>query len=201
MAGAGSELTVRTLPDSVAYDVAANLKQLGKIDPALRRAATARMKSAAKPLLQEARGLVPQQSGLNWGNWTTESPGLGKPGTGRVIGPYNPTTVRRGIKVTYKGPSRRDRDKEIYTLLTLQNTSAAGAIFDMAGKANGAGRNSEGAARGRAMIAKLRAENGRASRVVWRAAERHLPTVQRGVADAIKDMEQAIQARVDKRLG
>jgi len=25
--------------------------------------------------------------------------------------------------------------------------------------------------------------------------------VQRGVADAIKDMEQAIQARVDKRLG
>ena len=192
MAGAGSELTVRTLPDSVAYDVAANLKQLGKIDPALRRAATARMKSAAKPLLQEARGLVPQQSGLNWGNWTTESPGLGKPGTGRVIGPYNPTTVRRGIKVTYKGPSRRDRDKEIYTLLTLQNTSAAGAIFDMAGKANGAGRNSEGAARGRAMIQKLR-ENGRASRIVWRAAERKIDEVRQGVRKAIADMEQEVQ--------
>jgi len=192
VAGAGSELTVRTLPDSVAYDVAANLKQLGKIDPALRRAATARMKSAAKPLLQEARGLVPQQSGLNWGNWTTESPGLGKPGTGRVIGPYNPTTVRRGIKVTYKGPSRRDRDKEIYTLLTLQNTSAAGAIFDMAGKANGAGRNSEGAARGRAMIQKLR-ENGRASRIVWRAAERKIDEVRQGVRKAIADMEQEVQ--------
>lgn len=183
---------MRTLPDSVAYDVAANLKQLGKIDPALRRAATARMKSAAKPLLQEARGLVPQQSGLNWGNWTTESPGLGKPGTGRVIGPYNPTTVRRGIKVTYKGPSRRDRDKEIYTLLTLQNTSAAGAIFDMAGKANGAGRNSEGAARGRAMIQKLR-ENGRASRIVWRAAERKIDEVRQGVRKAIADMEQEVQ--------
>ena len=51
------------------------------------------------------------------------------------------------------------------------------------------------------MIAKLRAENGHASRVVWRAAERHLPTVQRGVADAIKDMEEAIQARIDKGTG
>ena len=192
MAGEGSELTVNTLPNSVAYDVTATLKELGKIDPALRRAATARMKSAAKPLVQEARALVPRDSGLNWYNWTTESPGLGKPGTGRVIGPYSQSLVRRGIKVTYKGPSRRDRDKEIYTLLTLQNTSAAGAIFDMAGRANGAGRNSEGAARGRAMIQKLR-EQGRASRIVWEAAERKIDEVNRGVQKAVADMEQEVQ--------
>ena len=192
MAGAGSELTLNTLPDSVAYDVTATLKQLGQIDPALRRAATARMKSAAKPLVQEARSLVPRDSGLNWGNWTTESPGLGKPGIGRVIGPYNPTTVRRGIKVTYKGPSKRDRDKVIFPLLTLQNTSAAGAIFDIAGRANGAGRGSEGAARGRAMIQKLR-EQGRASRIVWEAAERKIDEVNRGVQKAVEDMEKEVQ--------
>lgn len=189
------------LNDAVQYDVTRLMSALGKIDPALRRATQAKMKLAAKPMVAEARSLVPEDSGLNWGNWTTDAPELGKAGTGRVIGAYDAKKIRRGIKVTYKGPSKRDRGKEIFPLLTLQNTDAGGAIFDIAGKANGAGRNSENAARGRAMIAKLRAENGRASRMVWRAAERHLPTVQRGVADAIKDMEEAIQARIDKGTG
>ena len=176
------------------------IRTLGKVDRELKKELVRSMKKAADPLVAEARSLVPEDSGLNWGNWTTDAPELGKAGTGRVIGTYDAKKIRRGIKVTYKGPSKRDRQKEIFPLLTLQNTDAGGAIFDIAGKANGAGRNSENRARGRAMIQKLR-ENGRASRVVWRAAERHLPTVQRGVADAIKDMEQAIQARVDKRLG
>ena len=189
------------LNDAVQYDVSRLMSALGKIDPALRRATQAKMKLAAKPMVAEARSLVPEDSGLNWGNWTTDAEKLGKSGTGRVIGAYDAKKIRRGIKVTYKGPSKRDRGKEIFPLLTLQNTDAGGAIFDIAGKANGSGRNSENAARGRAMIAKLRAENGRASRMVWRAAERHLPTVQRGVADAIKDMEEAIQARIDKGTG
>lgn len=189
------------LNDAVQYDVTRLMSALGKIDPALRRATQAKMKLAAKPMVAEARSLVPEDSGLNWGNWTTDAPELGKAGTGRVIGTYDAKKIRRGIKVTYKGPSKRDRGKEIFPLLTLQNTDAGGAIFDIAGKANGAGKGSENRRRGRAMIAKLRADNGHASRVVWRAAERHLPTVQRGVADAIKDMEEAIQARIDKGAG
>ena len=188
------------LNDAVQYDVTRLMSALGKIDPALRRATQAKMKLAAKPMVAEARSLVPEDSGLNWGNWTTDAPELGKAGTGRVIGTYDAKKIRRGIKVTYKGPSKRDRQKEIFPLLTLQNTDAGGAIFDIAGKANGAGRGSENEARGRAMIEKLR-KNARASRIVWRAAERHLPTVQRGVADAIKDMEEAIQARIDKGTG
>jgi len=174
----------------VQYDVSTMLSALRKVDPALRRATIAKMKLAAKPMLTEAKSLVPDAAPLdNWYNWTTQR--------GRVIGTYDAKKIRKGLKVTYKGPSKRDRDKEIFPLLTLQNTDAGGAIFDIAGKANGKGWGSEGKKRGEAMIKKLR-QNGRASRVVWRAAERHLPTVQRGVNDAIKDMEQAIQARVDK---
>jgi len=191
--GRGSELTIEALGDEFSYDVIKTLKILKEIDPALRRAAIAKMKAAARPVVEEARGLVPQDSGLSfWGNWTTT--GTKK----RVIGPYNAAVVRRGIKVTFKGPSRRDRDKEIFPLLKLQNMSAPGAIFDIAGRANGAGRGSEGGTRGRAMINKLRKEHGRSSRIVWEAAERKLPAVQRGVQDAIKDMEEAIQARVDR---
>lgn len=197
MAGRGSELTIETLNNAVIYDVDRMMKTLGKIDPALRRATVAKMKLAAKPMVAEAKSLVPEDSGLNWYNWRTEQKEVGKPGTGRVVGPYDAKKIRKGIKVTYKGPSKRDRQKEIFPLLKLQNTDAGGAIFDIAGKANGSGRNSEGKARGRAMIDKLRKQQ-RASRIVWRAAEKHLPTVQRGVADAIKDMEEAIQARVDK---
>ena len=184
MAGRGDALTLEMLNDAVQYDVTRLMSALGKIDPALRRATQAKMKLAAKPMVAEARSLVPEDSGLNWGNWTTPK--------NRVIGPYDARTVRRGIKVTYKGPSKRDRGKEIFPLLTLQNTSAAGSIIDMAGRSNGAGRGSEGAARGRAMIQKLR-ERGRASRIVWEAAERKMDEVNRGVQKAIEDMEQEVQ--------
>lgn len=190
VAGRGSALTIETLDNAIQYDVSTMLKTLNQIDPALKRATVAKMKLAAKPMIAEARSLVPEESGLtNWGNWTTPK--------GRVIGPYDAKKIRRGIKVTYKGPSKRDRGKEIFPLLKLQNTDAGGAIFDIAGKAGGNGRGSAGGRRGQAFIRKLN-QNGQASRVVWRAAERHLPEVQKGVADAVKDMEEAISARVKK---
>ena len=188
MAGNGSELTIDTLPAGVGYDVTATLKELGQIDPKLRRAATARMKGAARPLVQEAKSLVPQDTGLSgWGNWTTPK--------GRVIGPYNGAAVRKGIKVVYKGPSKKQAGREIFHLLTLQNTTAAGAIYDIAGRANGSGRNSEGAARGRAFINKLR-QNGMASRIVWRAAEAKQDEVVQAVEKAVRDMEREVQERI-----
>lgn len=191
MAGRKSPITLDDLARVEVYNVTTLLKTLGKIDPQLRRATVARMKLAAKPMVEEARRLVPDAAPLdNWGDWTTPK--------GRQIGRYNAKKIRRGIKVSYKGPSRRDRDKELFPLLKLVNTDAGGAIFDIAGKAGGQGKGSEGAARGRAMISKIQRSNGPASRVAWRAAERHLDDVTDGVKDAIKDMEQAIQKRVER---
>lgn len=184
MAGRKAPISLEDLGKAEVYGVPQLLSSLQKIDPQLKRATVARMKQAARPMVDEARALVPTEKPLtNWGTWK---------------GGYDPKKIRRGIKVTYKGPSRRDRGKELFPLLKLVNSDPGGAIFDIAGKANGAGRGSEGADRGRQMIGKLRRGNGPASRVVWRAAERHLDDVQEAVKDAIKDMEYAIQKRIER---
>jgi hypothetical protein len=181
---ADNPVTLNTLASVRVYGVPQLLSQLGRIDPALKRATVARMKQAAAPMVAEAKSLVPEASPLNnWGGWK---------------GGWDAREVRKGIKVTYKGPTKRDRDRETFPLLTLRNMSAAGSIVDIAGRAGGNGKGSEGANRGRQMISKINRETGRnASRIAWLAAERHLPEVQKLVEDAIKDMEQAIQARVD----
>jgi hypothetical protein len=125
------------------------------------------MKKAADPLVNEARSLVPTAKPLtNWYGWK---------------GGYTPAKVKRGIKVSQRNTAQRTRSgqqQETIKLLSLVQTNAAGAIYDIAGRANGAGRNSEGAPRGRAMIEKLNEQLG---------------DVQDAVKAAIKDMENYIQ--------
>jgi hypothetical protein len=182
---AANPVTLETLASVRVYGVPQMLSQLNRIDPALKRATVARMKQAATPMIAEARSLVPDANPLgNWGRWK---------------GGWDAAAVRKGIKVSYKGPTRRDRNRETFPLLRLVNSNAGGSIVDIAGRAGGKGRGSEGALRGQQMIDKITRELGRnASRIAWLAAERHLDDVQKAVEDAIKDMEQAIQARVDR---
>lgn len=176
--------TIQELASVEVYGVPQMLKALAEIDPALRRATLAKMKLAAKPMIDEARSLVPDASPLdNWGTWK---------------GGWDPKVARKGIKVTYKGPTKRQKNLTIFPLLKLVNGSPAGAIVDIAGRAGGSGRGSKGGPRGQAMIDKINRETKRdASRIAWLAAERHLKDVQQGVNDAIIEMEQAIQKRVD----
>ena len=175
--------TMQELASVEVYGVPEMLKILKDIDPALRRATLAKMKLAAKPMIDEARSLVPDASPLdNWGTWK---------------GGWDPKVARKGIKVTYKGPTKRQKNLTIFPLLKLVNSSPAGSIVDIAGRANGRGRGSEGGLRGQKMIDKINRETKRdASRIAWLAAERHLKDVQQGVNDAIVEMEQAIEKRV-----
>ena len=164
-----------------AQGVADAIRTLGKIDKVLKKDLVKSMKKAADPLVNEARSLVPTAKPLtNWYGWK---------------GGYTPAKVKRGIKVAQRNTAQRTRSgqqQETIKLLALKQTNAAGAIYDMAGKAGGRGRNSEGAPRGRAMIEKLD-EQGTASRTLWPAAEKRLGDVQDAVKDAIKDMENYIQ--------
>jgi hypothetical protein len=161
------------------------LLTLGKVDKELKKELVRSMKKAANPLVAEARSLVPSSSPLtNWGNWK---------------GGYDPARVRSGIKVSQRNTGQRlrgGRQEETIRLLAMVSTSAAGAIYDMAGRADGHGRRSEGLARGAAMIRKLN-ESGTASRTMWPAAERRLGEVQDAVRVAIADMESTLQKELD----
>ena len=163
--------------------VAEVLKALAKVNPELRKATVKNIKAAGEPMAREARGLFPQQSPLsNWGNWTTP--------TGRVIGPYDPKKVNRGVRVAYRGSKVRGSDSNNIPLLTLRQTDAAGAIVDMAGR-----RSNGKTPQGRAFIDQLRSF-GVASRAMWPAAERTMPEVTRAVEAAINDMSRQIEEMI-----
>jgi hypothetical protein len=160
--------------------VAEVLRALGKVDPELRKATVKAMKVAGDPMAQEARSLFPASSPLsNWGNWTTPN--------GRVIGPYNPAKVKRGVKIAYRGSKVKGSDKDTIPLLTMRQTDAAGAIVDMAGR-----RSNGRTAQGRAFIEQLRS-HGVASRAMWPAAERNMGRVTAAVEAAINDMAAKIE--------
>ena len=170
-----------------AEGLAAAIRTLGKVDKELKKELINSMKKAAEPLVLEARSLVPAETPLtNWYGWK---------------GGYNAGKVRRGINVSQRNTAQKGRDgqrEERIRLLSLVSTSAAGAIFDIAGRAGGTGKGSEGAARGRAMIAKLD-EHGKASRTLWPAAEKKLPEVQDAVREAIAAMEDTLQRELEAR--
>lgn len=153
------------------------IARLDKIDPGLRREIQKQMKDAANPLISTARGFLPAASPLdNWGTWP------------RGEGPYTKQKASRGIKVTYKGKS----DTKTIPLLTFRQTSAVGVIVDMAGRAKGEGRGSEGGDRGREMIGALNRRGGRyASRTMYPALERNLPRV-------LMELQQAVDATEDR---
>jgi hypothetical protein len=175
-----------TLASVQMYGLDEMLKQLRQIDPALRKATLAKMRIAAEPMVREARSLIPEQSGLdNWGTWP------------RRTGGYNRRKIQSSIKVSYKGGRIRDKKRDTFPLFTMVMRDAGGSVYDRAGR-KFPGRRSEGKARGRAMVEKLRKEHGDASRAMWRAAEEHMPAVQQGIEDAIAEMEYAINKRVER---
>jgi len=163
--------------------VAEVLRALGKVDPELRKATINNMKKAGEPMAQDARSLFPSASPLsNWGNWTTPK--------GRVIGPYNPAKVKRGVKIAYRGSKVRGSDKNTIPLLTMRQTDAAGAIVDMAGR-----RSAGNSPQGRAFIRGLN-RDGIASRAMWPAAERNMDRVTAAVEDAINEMSAKIERMI-----
>lgn len=177
-----------------AEGLAGAIRTLGKVDGELKKQLVKEMKQAGEPLVATARALVPAASPLtNWYNWTTPK--------GREIGPFIPSKAKRGIKISQRNTAQRGSDgrrEQTIRLLALVQTNAAGAIYDMAGRANGSGRDSEGEQRGREMIKKLNSF-AESSRTLWPAAEKELSNVQQAVKDAIQALEDELNAELERR--
>lgn len=154
--------------------VAATLKELGQIDPQLAKAAKARIKEAASPLVSTARGFIPTDSPLSG---MTRSKRLG----------WQSGSVRSGIsaKVSTK-PARSGR----IPLLSVIQKNPAGAMWDMAGRASGGATP-----QGRAMIRNLA---GQPSRSMWPAAEQAIPTVEENLRIAVRDLEDTMDLLLGK---
>jgi hypothetical protein len=168
--------------------VDSTMKTLRKINPTLEKESKKRIKSDIKPMVSAARALVPKQAPLS--GWRTSgSPGSGTERSGESRFPawsnsanrrIN-SSIRRGKKQGYKGR---------ILLVSMRQTDAAGAVFDIAGKRN-AGNRLDRSLR--------KAGWGTPSRSMWKAAEKHLPTVQKSVQASIRDTEQILNREL--RLG
>ena len=97
-------------------------KYLAKFAPEVKKALDKANREAGAPLIALARNNFPESPMAKWGKWTDAR--------GRDLS-YNAAEVRKGIKIK---AGKRSRYSPWSAVTELQNTTAAGAIFEMAGR-------------------------------------------------------------------
>lgn len=158
------------------------LRTLQKLDPELRKEVIKGLKQAAKPIENTARSLIPSRNPLsNWYNWR---------------GGWDTEAVRKSVKVAFRGGRVLGQERDVFPLLTLRQTNAAGAIYDMAGRSF-PGKRSEGELRGYMMIRKMDTY-ALPSRYMWPAVERNMPTVTAALEDVIATVSNRITAELER---
>ena len=104
-------------------------KALREYEPDLAKATTKELGNLLKPIAAKARGFMPAESPLS--GWAERADGKGKFPT------YNPSIAKKGI--TYKTSPSRPNNRGWRSLVSLLNKSAAGAIYETAGRKNPGG--------------------------------------------------------------
>lgn len=99
--------------------------------PDLQKELTKEWGKTLKPVVAEARGFVPLEAPMS--GWVPRSFSEGK------FPAYNSGTIRKGI-VYQTTPSKPTRSGYV-NLVRIKNKSAAGAIFETAGRKNGQGQD------------------------------------------------------------
>jgi hypothetical protein len=137
-------------------------KQLKEADSGLRLEMDREIRGILKPVAAHAKQLVPNSVMRNWR--TPRKPRLDREGNASKwsLRGWDASRVQRGIVVRQGG--RRATGYATSTAWSIQNKSAAGAIYETAGK-NSAGHG----VNGRAFVAAILSSGGRPSRLIWRA--------------------------------
>ena len=105
---------------------------------------------------------------------------------------YDRADAAKKVKVRIGGRGRRS--SSTWPLVTLSQTSAAGIVFDMAGR-----RSPGKTPQGRAFISTLTSRFGGASRSMWPGAESEMDTVQHEVLVAAEEAAAATNRKLRVR--
>jgi hypothetical protein len=155
------------------------------IDPELVKAARKPMMEAAKIIANDAKsripnvptGVHPRSGRPHWKKWSGS--------TGRD---WDTGRVKSGIKGRYRSP-RKDGKYE-RSIVSVIQSNAAGAIYDMAGKTGRYVQNP------RIANGFIGAMSGTPSRTMWPAAEANMGAVLASIRMAQEQMEQTINDRL-----
>jgi len=145
-------------------------KALREYEPDLAKETTKELGNLLKPIAAKARGFMPAESPLS--GWAERADGKGKFPT------YNPSIAKKGI--TYKTSPSRPNNRGWRSLVTLLNKSAAGAIYETAGRKNPGGNFSprlggdvkgQGKLQGRGIFRAWNEDQGKTQGAVIKALE------------------------------
>lgn len=170
------------------------LQALKELDAEVSKEVTKGLTGVADELKREAQSLVPSGQPLSgWKGWR---------------GGFNSDNIKSGIKRTTA--KRRKRGTVVSNAMAVTNTTAAGVIWELAGrKSNGApprpGRNPKTGwtyGNGVGFVAKIRSESGqRASRLVWGAYDSPQDFNQESAKDAIVRLVDKATQATQAKLG
>jgi hypothetical protein len=145
-------------------------KALKQYEPDLAKATTKELGNLLKPIAAKARGFMPAESPLS--GWAERADGKGKFPT------YNSSIAKKGI--TYKTSPSRPNNRGWRSLVSLLNKSAAGAIYETAGRKNPGGNFSprlggepkgQGKMQGRGIFRAWNEDQGKTQGAVVKALE------------------------------
>jgi hypothetical protein len=145
-------------------------KALRDYEPDLAKETTKELGNLLKPIAAKARGYMPSESPLS--GWAARSFNEGRFPT------YNPTIAKRGI--AYKTSPSRPNSRGWRSLVSILNKSAAGAIYETAGRKNPGGNFSprlggdpkgQGKMQGRGIFRAWNEDQGKTQGAVIKALE------------------------------
>ena len=152
------------------------LRELGKIEPDLKKQIQKDVKTILRPVVDEAKRAVPAMP----------LSGMARSWKRGVLFPYDQAQVQRSIGARF---NTRKRGNSLAVIAVVMK-SAAGTIYDMAGKRGGK------TLQGRAMIANLEARFGKASRGMWPAYERNADAVNEAMERVVDVVTDAANRRI-----
>lgn len=170
--GAASGLTFGRGSGVAIKGIQPTLRELAAVDKKLAAELRKQLYQAAQPVAAKAKELVPDPALSGWTRSDWPRDGVR----------WNTTEVRKGIRVAVRTTMRRKF--LVSNWIGILNMSAAGAIYELAGRRNG-NNPLDKALKNKGL--------GQASRLVWRAWDAIGPETQRSIA---RDLDRAI-ARIE----
>lgn len=153
-------------------------RDLGRIDPELRKAAVRRVYAVGQIIQTEARGNIPAMPPMS--GWQRRRGARNK-------WAWSPARSRSRIRVKVSTGSVK---KNEIRLIRVIQSDPAGSIYDMAGR-----KSSGKSQQGRQFVQNLN-KRGKASRSMWAAAEAKESQIEQALREAVDDMADTVNRRL-----
>ena len=165
-------------------------KALEKFDKDAVKAFTKLVNSELNGAKKDALGFVKSEPPLS--GWNTQPARKPRSRGGAGWPAWDQSIIKAGISVSKA--ERKVRKDYTTSAGALVNRSAAGVIYELAGRKNStAGKNG--------FISNLESDSGNASRLIWKSVDKNREAIQRKVSDALDDLKANLQRNLEKERG